>query len=78
VSDAPLKYPLRYYLHQRWVDVGGVSVLYTPANETTFRLAKDGVTVADLTVIGGYALVVASGYDLEVIGQRYVGEENTR
>jgi hypothetical protein len=69
-----LAYPLRYYLRQQWVDVGGVRVPYTPANETTFRLAKDGVTVADLTVIGGYALVVAPGYDLETLREKYAGE----
>jgi len=50
-------------------------VLYTPAHETTLRLATGSVTVADLTVIGGYVLVVAPGYDLEMIGEHYAGEQ---
>lgn len=73
-----LKHPLRYYLTKQWVDVGGVKVLYTPANETTIKITTvTGDLVADLHIEGGYSLITKSGYTSDVVCQHYAGESES-
>lgn len=69
-----LKHPLRYYLTNRWVDVGGIKVEYTPANVHRFDLVLDGKKVGHLRVIGGYAFTGLQGLDLVDVSHHYAGE----
>lgn len=68
-----LKYPLRYYLTKKWIDVGGTKVLYTPADETHFRFSSDEKVIGDLHVTGSYSLVM-HGVQVDVVSKSYAGE----
>jgi hypothetical protein len=59
-----LKYPLRYYLRNKWVDIGGTQVEYTPADVHYFDIVLDEKMIGHLRVIGGYSFVGYKGLEL--------------